>query len=101
MHPIDPDAARSAARGWFGPHQELLTTAGILVLALLPRILYLLVARPGFDSQSWWLSDSLLKNGVLGFDGEKTTAFEPAYPVFLAVARVLVGQRVLLVQAVQ
>ena len=78
-----------------------LTSAGIFVLAFAPRALYLLVARPVFESQFWALSDSLLRNGQLGFDGVKTTAFEPAYPLFLALARTLVGDRMLLVQVVQ
>src|SRR6266404_2817156 len=78
-----------------------LTNAGIFVLAFLPRVLYLLIARPSFESQYWALSDSLLTSGQLGFDGGKTTAFEPAYPWFLALARTLVGNQMLLVQVVQ
>jgi len=78
-----------------------LPNAGIFVLAFLPRVLYLLTARPVFESQYWTLSDSLLANGQLGFDGVKTTAFEPAYPIFLAAARILVGSRMLAVQMVQ
>lgn len=54
-----------------------------------------------FESPYWALSDSLLTNRQLSFDGIKTTAFEPAYPLFLALARTLVGNRMLLVQGVQ
>jgi len=82
-------------------YTKLLTHAGIFVLAFVPRVLYLLIARPVFESQYWALSDSLLANGQLGFDGVKTTAFEPAYPLFRAVARTLVGDRMVLVQVVQ
>jgi 4-amino-4-deoxy-L-arabinose transferase-like glycosyltransferase len=80
---------------------DRLAELGIYALAISPRILYLLIARPVFESQYWALSDSLLANGRLGFDGVKTTAFEPAYPLFLALARTLVGNRTLLVQVVQ
>jgi hypothetical protein len=73
----------------------------ILSLAVLARLLYLLLARPPFDSDYWTLSDSLLRDGSLGFGGIPTTAFEPGYPLFLAMARVLVGHRVLLVQVIQ
>src|SRR6266571_4855794 len=85
----------------YRPYTKPLTNAGIFVLAFVPRVLYLLIARPVFESQYWALSDSLLTNGQLGFDGVKTTAFEPAYPLFLALARALVGNRMLLVQVVQ
>jgi hypothetical protein len=78
-----------------------MTQWGILAVALLPRLVYLLLAKPPFDSDYWTLSDSLLRDGSLGFDGIRTTAFELAYPLFLAIARVLVGHRILLVQVVQ
>jgi glycerol uptake facilitator-like aquaporin len=80
---------------------KLLTGGGIFLLAFAPRALYLLITRPAFESHYWALSDSLLTNGQLGFDGVKTTAFEPAYPLFLALARTLVGSRMLPVQLVQ
>jgi hypothetical protein len=35
---------------------------------------------------------------VFGFDGVRTTAFEPMYPAVLAIARLLFGDRILLIQ---
>jgi hypothetical protein len=82
-------------------HPDRDTYAGVFALALLTRLLYLLVERPPFAGDYWTLSESLLRDRTLGFDGVPTTAFEPAYPLFLAMARVLVGHSVLLVQAIQ
>jgi hypothetical protein len=62
---------------------------------------YLLVAAPPFESQYWTASDDLLRHGSLALHGVKTTGLEPGYPVFLAVTRAFIGDRVLLVQAVQ
>jgi hypothetical protein len=76
-------------------------TAGLLVLALLPRLLYLLVGGQPFESPYWTLAGSLLKDGSLSIGGVRTTAFEPGYPMFLAMARALLGDRPLLVQAIQ
>jgi len=78
-----------------------LAYAGTFLLAVSVRILYLGVATPAFESQYWTLSTSLLQDGSLSIGGVRTAAFEPGYPLFLALARTLVGDRVLLVQAVQ
>jgi len=80
---------------------DRLAYAGVFALALLVRVLYLLLERPPFDSDYWALSESLLRDWSLSLDGVRTTAFEPAYPVFLAIARSLAGHRVLLVQIIQ
>jgi hypothetical protein len=82
-------------------HADRRAYAGLFVLALVPRLLYLLVARPPYDSDYWALSSSLVTDGALALDGVPTTAFEPAYPLFLAAARLLVGDSFLLVQIVQ
>ena len=42
---------------------------------------------PPSDSYYWHLSTDLLRFGTLGFNGIKTTGFEPLYPLFLAFAR--------------
>ena len=73
----------------------------MFVLALLTRLLYLLLERPPFDGDYWALSDSLLRDWSLSLHGIRTTAFEPAYPLFLAMARVAVGHSALLVQVIQ
>ena len=43
------------------------------------------------DAYYWALSDSVLHPGVLGFDGQPSTGYEPLYPLFLAAARWLTG----------
>jgi hypothetical protein len=52
--------------------------------------------RPAFG-----LADSLLRDGVLGFNGTPSAAFEPVYPFFLAVARVSFGDQIVLIQLLQ
>jgi 4-amino-4-deoxy-L-arabinose transferase-like glycosyltransferase len=65
------------------------------------RLVYLLVAAPPFMTLYWELSRNLIQHGTLGFDGTVTTDHEPLYPLFLAAARVLTHDRILLVQAIQ
>ncbi len=58
-------------------------------LCFVPRLAYHLW-NPVLDPASnyyWRLSDSLLRFGTLGFDGVRSTAFEPLYPLFLGVSR--------------
>ena len=74
---------------------------GLFLLAALPRLAYLLVARPPFDSVYWALSDGLLRDGSLAVDGLKLTTHEPLYPLFLAVSRVLVRDGAFAVQWLQ
>jgi hypothetical protein len=74
---------------------------GMLMLALVPRILVLLVTNPPFDSLYWMLAGSLLHDRSLSFDGVATTAFEPGYPAFLALSRAALGDRAMLVQIFQ
>jgi len=71
------------------------------VLAFAPRVLYLAVARSPFDNYNWLLAGGLLTDGSLSIDGVKTTAFEPLYPMFLAAARLIVGDRWWAVQVIQ
>lgn len=62
----------------------------IFSLCFVPRLVYLLVSQEPVEPPSntyWRLSDSLLQHGTLGFEGEKTTAFEPLYPLFLTLSR--------------
>jgi len=73
----------------------------LLGLALAPRVFYLAVARSPFDNYNWALAGSLLRDGSLSIGGVKTTAFEPLYPLFLAVCRAFVGDRSWAVQAIQ
>jgi hypothetical protein len=73
----------------------------IVLFTSLPRLIYLLVSTPPFSGTYWALSDGLLRDGSLAVDGQKTTEFEPLYPIFLAVSRVLVAHHVFLVQLLQ
>jgi hypothetical protein len=82
-------------------YPDRLAYAGVFVLALLARLLYLLLERPPFGGDYWALSDSLLRDWSLSLHGSLTTAFEPAYPLFLALARVVAGHNALLVQVIQ
>jgi hypothetical protein len=69
--------------------------------AAVPRILYLLLFDPHFEGQYWALSDSLVRTGTFTIDEVPITDFEPLYPTFLAIARLLVGPSVVAVQLVQ
>ncbi len=73
----------------------------LLLLALLVRLVYLLIVRPPFETVHWTLSTSLLRDGSFTVEGTPVTDFEPFYPLFLAAGRVLSGDRVLIVQALQ
>ena len=75
--------------------------AALFAMALVPRVLYLLRARPAVENYQWELATSLLTDGSLSVDGVKTTAFEPLYPLFLAASRLLVGDHTALVRLIQ
>jgi Dolichyl-phosphate-mannose-protein mannosyltransferase len=73
----------------------------LFALALAPRVFYLAAARSPFDNYNWTLAGSLLTDGSLSIGGVKTTAFEPLYPLFLALCRALVADRSWAVQLIQ
>jgi 4-amino-4-deoxy-L-arabinose transferase-like glycosyltransferase len=75
--------------------------AAVFAAALVPRVLYLLSARPAVENYQWGLASSLLTDGSLSLDGVKTTAFEPLYPLFLAASRLLAGDHFAPVRAIQ
>lgn len=75
--------------------------AWIVMLVALPRLAYLFVHTPVLPSVYWALSDSVLRDGALAIDGDKITDFEPLYPIFLAVSRVVTGDHALFVQFLQ
>jgi len=74
---------------------------GVAVLAALPRLAYLLVAHPPFENYNVALSTALMRDGSLTIEGVKTAYYEPLYPWFLAFARLLMRDRMFLVQAFQ
>lgn len=49
----------------------------------------------------WRLAENLLRYGTLGFNGLKSTAYEPLYPLFLALARWLTQDNLFLVLVLQ
>jgi hypothetical protein len=73
----------------------------VAVLALVPRLAYLIVAHPPFENYNVALSTALMRDGSLSIEGVKTAYYEPLYPMFLAVARLLMRDRMFLVQALQ
>lgn len=73
----------------------------LFVLAALPRLAYVSVAQPPFETYYWALADGLIRTGSLEVDGVRVTDFEPLYPAFLAVLRVLTGDRAFVVQVLQ
>lgn len=75
--------------------------AGVFVMAAALRLLFLLVAAPAFDTDYVSLSSSLLHDGTFSVGGLPTTQFEPLYPLFLAAARLVTGDRTILVRVVQ
>jgi hypothetical protein len=75
--------------------------AAVFLLSLVPRLAYLLAARPPFEGDYWQLSTSLLSNGTLALDGVRTARYEPLYPLFLAGARAVSGGSMLGAQIVQ
>jgi 4-amino-4-deoxy-L-arabinose transferase-like glycosyltransferase len=75
--------------------------AGLFLLALLPRVAYLLLFKPPFETTYWALADSLLRSRSLALDGVRVTDFEPLYPIFLAICRAITGDRALIVQLLQ
>lgn len=70
-------------------------------VAVLTRTIYLFAFHPPLESYYLALADNLISAGVLGLDGRPSTAFEPVYPTFLAIARLLFGDRALPIQLLQ
>lgn len=80
---------------------EASLAAMLFGVAVLARALYLFIHRPTLESYYLGLANSLLSTGVLGFGGTPSTAFEPVYPFFLASARLIFGDRIVLIQLLQ
>ena len=62
-------------------------------LALVTRAVYLFIYHPPLESYYLGLANSLLSTRVLGFDGTASTDFEPVYPMFIAAAKLMFGDR--------
>ena len=76
-------------------------TAVLFAVAVAARIVYLLIFRPPLESPYLALADGLVRERLFGVDGVPSTAFEPLYPALLAAGRLLVGERILLIQIMQ
>ena len=63
---------------------------------------YAAAVRPAFSGYYWDVATGILRAHALALpDGTPTAAFEPGYPLFLALVRALVGDHPLAVQVIQ
>ena len=77
------------------------SATGAFLLCSLPRLAVLFFAPAPDETFYWVYSSSLLEHGTLGLAGTPDSIVEPLYPVFLAAARRLTGDRVSLVLTLQ
>jgi 4-amino-4-deoxy-L-arabinose transferase-like glycosyltransferase len=73
----------------------------VFACAIGVRLLYFLVDRREFVFGNWDVASHILSSGTLAWGDSRTTIFEPLYPLFLAIARGVVGDRPAAVQLVQ
>jgi 4-amino-4-deoxy-L-arabinose transferase-like glycosyltransferase len=71
------------------------------VACLIPRLIAGLIWPTPRYTYHWELSQSLLRDGVMGFDGRPTTYLEPLYPLVLAGMQALAHGRTPLVLVLQ
>ena len=64
----------------------------LVLLAALPRLVYLVVHPPADLHVYRALADGLLRDGTLSIDGQPTTMYEPLYPMLLAAGRLAFGR---------
>lgn len=83
------------------PRGHLPVSLELFLLAAVPRVAYLFIARPPIESVYWALSESLRQHGSLVIDNVRVTGFEPLYPIFLCISRILARDHVLGVQLFQ
>ena len=76
-------------------------TAFIVVLCVVPRLLgWWVIGPPGGEAYHWQLSDSLLQHGAFLYEGVPTSAFEPLFPIVIALIR-LIGDSITAVVVAQ
>jgi hypothetical protein len=73
----------------------------VWAFAAVVRLVYLSAVRPPFTLYYWDAATNLLHDGSLSLDGAKTAMLEPLYPLFLAAVRFVIGDRPVLVEAIQ
>ena len=71
------------------------------LLCALPRLIVLSLAAAPEETFYWIYSSSVLDHGTLGLAGTPDSIVEPLYPVFLAAARYLTGDRLTLLLTLQ
>jgi hypothetical protein len=80
---------------------KLARELALVCLAFVPRLAYLLMFRPPFETTYWALAGTLLRTGSFASGGVRVTDFEPLYPIFLAACRAIAGDRAFVVQLFQ
>ena len=73
----------------------------LFALAALPRVVYLFAARPAFEGYHWTISSFLLQDGVIGDENGQSSEFDPLYIALLAAARIVTGDRPIMIQLLQ
>ena len=86
------------ARAWSSSAARQLS---VFALAVCARLAYLFRFRPTMESAYWAISEQLARTGELAINGAAVSDYEPLYLMFLAAARTLTGDRVILVQILQ
>ena len=94
-------AKRIAGRTGRRASPEWFVYLALFFITVLPRVAYIIVLRPAFDGTQWDIAETLLQSGVLGLDGLKTTSYEPAYPLFLSLARLVSLDNIRIIQTLQ
>jgi dolichyl-phosphate-mannose-protein mannosyltransferase len=77
------------------------TAVAAFVVCAIPRFVVLWIDPAPEHTFYWFYSSMLLEHGVLGQPGAPDTVVEPLYPAFLAAARLLTGDTVAAVLAIQ
>lgn len=83
------------------PGAERRSLLYVFLLCLAPRLLALLWFPAPERTHYWGLASGLLLDHAFRVDGVSTTYIEPLYPVFLAAARFVTGERLALVLILQ
>jgi ABC-type multidrug transport system fused ATPase/permease subunit len=74
-----------------GPVSGVRRVALVVLMCAVPRALgWWLFGSPGGEAYHWQLSDGLLASGTLLYEGVPTAAFEPLFPILIALVRLFV-----------
>ena len=81
--------------------RERRTDLLVFLACVLPRLALLWLSAPPEPTFYWGYATALLRDGQFGMHGQPDTYVEPLYPAFLAIARWLSGERVVVVLVAQ